>query len=320
MHVSIVGAGALGATIGALLGWRGGVDVSFVVRPRRVAETEPFVIESMRGARRHVLAPERAAEVAPDADVILLAVGTEDLDAIGERLGGSEAPIVVLTPMLPRDHAAMRAAFGDRVHAAMPNLLAYRRPEDGVLRYWISPAPTRIDEPRGRSPHREGIQELVRALSRAGLRGHLELGVHERNPATTVSFIAVAMALAVAGSVDALLADDALLDLAARGCREGVQIGRRIGAPDPFAGLAPLVATPWALRVALRTVARVAPEGIVYLDAHFGEKLVAQDVEMAAQIVALAEDKGVPHAAFDALHARLVNVRHHARPGARAPG
>jgi hypothetical protein len=48
--------------------------------------------------------------VPADADVILLAVGVEDIEALD--LGGT-APIVVLTPCQPKQWARVRGALGD---------------------------------------------------------------------------------------------------------------------------------------------------------------------------------------------------------------
>jgi 2-dehydropantoate 2-reductase len=302
VKVAIFGAGALGAVYGVRLATRGGVDVVFVVRAARVASTEPIVIESVRKSRREQIdAPARTDVVPADADAILLAVGTEDLDALRGPLATSEAPLVVLTPMLPRDWTRLRDAFGDRVHAAMPNVVAYTRKPDGVVRYWLPPALTKIDEPRSSSRHGDAVRELTSALSRAGLRARLELGVHEKNPATTVSFIAIAMALSLAGSARALTEDDALLSLATRACREGVRLAHRIGEPEPWAVFAPALAAPWALRAWLHGLEKLSPEALFYAEEHFGRKLGEQHRVMIREMIDLAREKGLPHDAFDEL-------------------
>ncbi|MBX3260445.1 MAG: hypothetical protein KF782_12195 [Labilithrix sp.] len=305
MKVAVLGAGALGSVYGARLALRGQVDVTFVVRPARVASTEPIVVEAVRGDRREVVeAPSRADAVPPDADVLLVAVGTCDLDASTVPLTTSEAPIVVLTPMLPPDWARMRATFGERVLAAMPNVVAYMR-EDGVVRYWTPPAPTKIDEPRAGSAGADAVRELAGALSRAGLRGRLELGVHEKNPATTVCFIAIGMALSLAGSIAALVDDEPLLSLATRACREGVRLSRRIGAPEPWAPLAPALAAPWALRAWLGALVRLSPEAAFYAEEHFGRKLREQHRAMIRSMIELARDHALPRDALEELGRRL---------------
>ena len=287
---------------GVRLALRGGVDVSFVVRPSRVTSVEPIAIEAVRGGgEREVLdAPERAAVVPPHADVVILTVGTEDLEALEGPLSKSTAPLVILTPMFPADWRRVRAAFGDRAHAAMPSVIAYAR-EDGVVRYWLPPAATKVDEPRAGSPHADVVRELAAALSRAGLHARLELGVHETNPATTVCFIAIGMALSVAGTADALSNDDALLSLTARACREGAALSRRIGRPEAWAPLAPALASPWAMRWWLRALRRLSPEGVLYAEEHFGRKLRIQHRAMIREMIALAIEKELRHDALDEL-------------------
>lgn len=310
MRVAVFGAGALGGVYGVLLAARAGVDVTFVVRPSRVASREPIVIESVRKDRRDVIeAPDRSDVVPGDADVILLAVGTEDLDALKGPIASSTAPLVILTPMLPKDWARVREAFGERAHAAMPNVVAYTRKEDGVIRYWLPPAPTKIDEPRAGSPAADVIRELAEALSRAGLRAKLELAVHETNPATTVCFIAIGMALSIAGSAEALIADDRLLSLATRACREGVRLSHRIGRPEPWASLAPAIAAPWALRTWLGALGRLSPEGLFYAEEHFGRKLKEQHRVMIREMIELAREKALPSEALEELAARLEAAR-----------
>lgn len=336
MRVAVFGAGALGGVYGVLLAVRGGVDVTFVVRPSRVASREPIVIESVRKDRRDAIeAPHRSDVVPGDADVILLAVGTEDLEALKGPLGASAgaggtptepteppegasaaplrststAPLVILTPMLPKDWARVREAFGERAHAAMPNVVAYTRKEDGVIRYWLPPAPTKIDEPRAGSPSADVIRELADALSRAGLHAKLELAVHETNPATTVCFIAIGMVLSIAGSAEALVADDTLLSLATRACREGVRLSHRIGQPELWASLAPAIAAPWALRTWLRALGRLSPEGLFYAEEHFGRKLKEQHRVMIHEMIELAREKALPSEALEELAARLEAAR-----------
>ena len=180
MHVAVFGAGALGSVYGVRLAKRTTTEVSFIVRPARVSETHPIAIESAWNGKREVMsAPVRVATAPPDADVVLLTVGADDLDALGAPLATTSAPIVVVTPMMPQDWDRMQKAYGDRVFAAYPTMSSYLRKADGVIRYWVLPAPMLIDEPRGRKKDAPAIHELVTQLTKAGLRAALELGVHE---------------------------------------------------------------------------------------------------------------------------------------------
>ena len=306
VHVAVYGAGALGSVYGARLATCTHASVTFVVRAARVAQRAPIVIERVketRDRRVELASPALAAEIPGDADVIVLAVGTEDLDAIRPVLDGSSAPIVVLTPMLPDDYARMRAAFGSRVLAAMPGVVAYAR-EDGVVRYWVPPAPTRIDEPRA-GEHAQVVRALAVALTEAGLTAHLELGVHETNPATTVCMIPIGMAVGLAGGMAALAGDPLLLALTSRACREGVELAHRIGRAEAGARLGPLLATPLLMRVIVTAVGRLSPEALFYVDEHFGRKLRAQHRVMAHAMVELAKQKSASHAAISELALRL---------------
>ena len=289
MHVAVVGAGALGSVYGVRLARR--AEVTFVVR-----RASPRTITLVRATSREQHTPALATSVPEHADVVLLAVGTEDLDALD--LGGSEAPLVILTPMLPAGWARIQARFGDRAHAALPSVISFQR-DDGTILYWLPPSPTKLDEPRG---HRVVLEELAAALGDVGLRTRFELGVHESNPATTVCFIPIAMALAIAGSVDALRADEALLSLVSHACSEGHRLSLHIGRPELFARLAPMYASPWALRGWLGLLRGDARR---YAETHFGHKLAAQHRSMIAEMIALARAKQLPHASLDAIRAAL---------------
>lgn len=303
MHVAVYGAGALGCVYGVRLATRARVTVSFVVRKHRVDEREPFAITRIGDESAEAIAePHRVSAIPDDADVIVLAVGTEDLEAIRPTLEASAAPIVVLTPMMPREWNAMRAAFGERVLAAMPNVVSYVTDEKRI-RYWLAPAPTRIDEPRAK--HGDTIRAFATALSEAGLRGRLEMAVHETNPATTVCFIPLGMGVALAGGLEALAKNDVLLELARRACREGSVLARRIGVPEPFAPLASVVASSFALRTLVGLLTWRSPEVLHYVDLHFGAKLVAQHRDMAKAMEELALEKGVPHEAIAEIARRL---------------
>ncbi|MBS2013320.1 MAG: hypothetical protein JST00_10560 [Deltaproteobacteria bacterium] len=307
MHVAVYGAGALGCVYGVRLAMRTGTTVSFVVRPRRVSERAPFVIARV-GERttESIEEPRRTSEIPSDADLVLLAVGTEDLEAIRPTLAASAVPIVVLTPMMPSEWRAMRDAFGDRVLAAMPDVVSYVN-DEGIVRYWLAPAPTRIDEPRASSKDADVVRALARELTEAGLDGRLELGVHEINPATTVCFVPLMMGVALAGCLEALAKDAELLDLSRRGCREGAELARRIGRPEPFAPFASLVALDLPMRALVRLLGWRSPEALHYVDVHFGSKLVAQHQRMAAAMVDLAVEKGVPHEALAEIAQRLAS-------------
>ena len=303
MHLAIVGAGALGCVYGARL-TKKGAGVTLVVRPARVGETKKLRFERVDVDEHLEWAPERAAAIPGNADVVMVCVRNEQLDdaLLALLAAAPEVPVVVMTPMLPQDFARMQKALGERVLSGMPGVVAYENAH-GAIRYWLPrSADTLIEETR---PTPEIVAELVREIDGAGIAARLELGVHELNPATTVSFLPLVFALDLAGTVDALLEDSALVDLALRGKDEGADLAHTIGRVAGWAGLLLKFAGHMTLKIGIGLARRSSPEAFAYVEEHFGHKLHVQNVAMAEKIVALAEEKGTPREALGELAARL---------------
>jgi ketopantoate reductase len=301
VHVAVVGAGALGSVYGAHLALRGGCEVSVV--GRAAGRAPPVRLERADDGEVLAWAPaDKVARVPPGADVVLLCVRYELLDDAAGRAAGGGAPVVVMTPMMPQDHARLARALPGRVRAAMPSVVAYAT-EAGVIRYWLPRVATTLIEP-GEPPGAE--QELARRLERAGIRARLHAGVLERDVATTVSFIPLAMALDAAGGIDALLGDEALLSLAFAAADEGRELGRAVGKAEAWASTLLRFVGPRVLKVGIGVARSRAPEVVRYVEEHFGRKLRAQNALMAERMVQLAREKGTPHGALEALRNRLV--------------
>jgi len=311
MHVAIVGAGALGRVYGVRLAVSG-VTVTFVVRPARQAEQTPFKLVRIDGDRREdtLASPTRSATLPPSADCVVVCVRADQLDAPlhAELAGLPNVPVVMLTPMLPAEYAALeRALGGKRLFAAMPGVVAYVNELD-VTRYWVPRiAPTLVDEPRPPDP---AVTALVDALVASGLPARLELGVHETNPATTVAFIPLFMGIDAAGGIDALLGDDALLGMTLDAGKDGLALSRRLGKAAPWAGLLTRFAGRRTLRIGLAIARRRSKEAVAYVEEHFGHKLHTQNVAMAGAMVRLATEKGTPNVALRALLERLKEPDH----------
>jgi 2-dehydropantoate 2-reductase len=300
LRVCIVGAGALGSVYAARLARLAGCEVSVVARAP--APAAPVRLEKVDdGDILEWTVPARTTAPPADVDVILAFVRYEQLASLPERVGKGSAPVVVLTPMMPRDHAELAAALPGRVVTGMPSVVSYRN-DAGAIRYWLPRSATTLVELR-EAPGAEA--ELVKRLTRADLRARLEPGVLERNVATTVSFIPLAMALDAAGSLDALLADPALLDLALSATREGRALGKAVGKAEAWAGALLRFVGPLTLRMGLGLARSRAPEAVAYAEQHFGHKLHAQNVAMATQMVELAREKGTPEVHLGALLQRL---------------
>ena len=308
MHVAILGAGALGVVFGVRLALVGSVDVSFVTRHGGAAGGGRLRIERVDddGEVLELATPEWSTTIPPQVDVVLVCVRAEQIDAaLAAQLraeAGADVPIVVMTPMMPHTFERLRAELGPRVLAGMPGVVAYRS-QPGAFRYWLPRvASTMIDEPR---PARADVDELVKRLDAAGITTKLALGVHESNPATTVTFMPLAFALDVAGGVDALLDDHDLLHLALDAAREGGELASRIGKPAAWAHLLVKFVGPHTLKMGIALARMRSAEAVRYVEEHFGHKLHAQNVVMGDAMLELAREKGTPFASMTALVARM---------------
>ena len=303
MHVCIVGAGALGSVYGARLARFAGCEVSVVARSAAPATRERLErVEDGEVLQWDV--PPRVTEAPRLADVVLAFVRYEQLSTLPARVGGTRAPVVMMTPMMPQDHADLSAALPGRLVTGMPSVVSYRN-DAGAIRYWLPRMATTFVEAR-ETPGAEA--ELVARLERAEIHAKLVPQVLERNVATTVSFIPVAMALDVAGSAEALLADDALLSLALDAAAEGRELGKSVGKAEAWASMLLRFVGPRTLKMGVGLARSRAPEAVLYAEQHFGRKLHAQNVAMARRMVDLARDKGVAAPALAELVARLKGV------------
>lgn len=299
MRVAIVGAGALGSVYGARLARFASCDVSVVAR----APGPPSVERLERVEDGEVLewhAPARTPAAPADCDVVLAFVRYEQLAALPARVTGGAAPVVVMTPMMPQDHALLAAALPGRLVTGMPSVVSYRN-DHGAIRYWLPRVATTLVESAAGGPHAPPLAELVKRLGRAEIHAREEADVLGRNVATTVSFIPLAMALDVAGSADALLADDALLEIALHAADEGRALGRTVGKAEAWASMLLRFVGARTLKMGVGLARSRAPEAVAYVEQHFGRKLHAQNVAMAARIVELAADKGTPHESLSKL-------------------
>jgi ketopantoate reductase len=327
MRVAIVGAGALGSVYGARLGKFAGCEVSVVAR----APAPPSVVRLERVEDGEVLrweVPARVTAAPADADVILAFVRYEQLGSLPERVAASSAPVVVMTPMLPVDHARLSAALPGRVLTGMPSVVSYlNKPRElasglsepgsrreaglndaGAIRYWLPGVATTFIEERQGGAASGAEVDLVKRLTRAEIGAKLAPDVLTRNVATTVSFIPLAMALDAAGSIEALLDEHALLSLAFHAADEGRELGRAVGKAEAWASTLLRFVGPMTLKVGVALARSRAPEAVAYVEQHFGRKLHAQNVVMARRIVDLAVERGTPHEALRKLLERLAHA------------
>ena len=218
---------------------------------------------------------------------------------------GPAVPVVVVTPMLPRTYARLRAALGPRFVASQSSVTAYTKGgERPVTRYWISKrAQTLLDEPRAPEP---ALTALVDALRRAGIEARAEPGVQEMNAATTLVFLPFMLALDAAGSIDALMADAPLLATMFRAATEARALADRCGKIAFWAGLLSRFLGPHTIRIGLALARRQSPEGLAFVEEHFGTGARAQNADDGAEeAVSSPEERGRLRSALGELLARL---------------
>lgn len=278
MRVAIVGAGALGSVYGARLARFAGCEVSVVARaPAPASEVRLERVDDGEVLRWQV--PARVTAAPADADVVLAFVRYEQLATLPACIPPSKAPVVVMTPMMPQDHAMLAAALPGRLRTGMPSVVSYQNAAKAI-RYWLPRVATTFVEqsPSGPSP---AEIELVKRLVRAEIGAKLAKDVLERNVATTVSFIPLAMALDLAGSIDVVLEHDRFLALALHAADEGRELGRAVGKAEAWASTLLRFVGPLTLKVGVGLARSRAPEAVAYVEDHFGRKLHAQNVAMA---------------------------------------
>jgi predicted dinucleotide-binding enzyme len=309
MHVTIIGAGTLGRVYGLRL-LAAGDEVAFVVRPSRMAEESAFVLEQVNGDHRRDVReqPRRVTAVAATTRVVLLAVRFDQMasEEVASLLRAAPSvPIVVLTPLLPRQQAALEAASGRRVTAAMPSVSGYFD-ERGVVRHWIIKlASTLIDETGLGEASRPPLEELARHLTREGIATHLEAHVGSLNVATTSAFFPLIASINAGGGVDGVLADKELLATTLDAAQETAALGAKLGKVAPWANVLTKFVGPFTIKPGVALARRLAPEAVRFAEQHFGPKLHEQHLAMGAAILELGRDHDQAMPALERLMDRV---------------
>ena len=297
VRIAVVGVGALGSVYGARLAH--GAQVVFVVRdldraPRLIH------IDRVNGAAPHgdsLDAPAAALNVPEGTDAVLVTVRVDQLDdALLDKLAREtkqDALVVVLAPLLPHRYQAARQKLGERLVAAMPGVIAYEpdaeaTPHERRVRYWTpKSSPTLLDE-------RPGVQTLVQLMNQVGLPAASSSSVTAINPATTIAFFPILTGIAAAGgSIDGMMNNDQIMKLGFAAAKETRALAKTIGDLPSWASLFFKFASPFTARAGIKLGKSRAPEAFVYLEKHFGKKLVAQNTAIFAEIARLAEERRV---------------------------
>ena len=321
MKVLIVGAGAVGQTYGFHL-LRGGAQVSFYVRPRRVAELQGGVVVHPLSLGR---APQRlegftlvsdAAQVAAAGpfDVVILTVPSDalrgDWSVALLEAAGPDATVVALQPG-PDDQAWIAGQVGAaRVVAGVIALLAWPAPLPGVDRapgvaWWrppfgklpLSGAPARVDP-------------LVQALRRGGMPAKRVADAGAAGAAASAVMMPFIAALESVGWELARLPEPEPHRLALGAAREI----RALVAPEASTLPLWLLGRKGLLRIGVWLARRVMPMDLqAYLKLHF-TKVGAQTRYMLGRYVHLAQAAGRPTAHTQGLLDALAAVDAKSQP------
>ncbi len=300
MRIAIVGAGALGRAYGVRLALAG-EHVRFVVRPARAAAPEPFVIEQVNGDKeRSVLDhPELVTSIPADTEIVVLAVHLDQLvegappqdgTPVADLLAaGPNVPVVTLTPLFPRQLAALEAAAKKKIYPGMPGVTGYID-DRGVLRYWVPRSAMTFFDMRGAHT---SVEELARTLTRIRIPTQLERDVGSLNAATTIAFFPFTAALGIGGSVDGALASKELMHVVVEAAKECEALAKKVGRVASWAVLLGRFIGPFTLKPGVMLARRIAPEAVRFVEAHFGPKLAQQHAVVGAAILALGRERGV---------------------------
>jgi ketopantoate reductase len=306
VHITIIGAGALGAVYGVRLALVAKHDVTFVVRPARAEKNAPLAIQRIDGDGSHheIEKPKYATAVPADADVVIVTVHQDQIDdALIALLQHSTPPIVMLSPMFDSDMNALVGALGPRIFPALPSVVSYDK--NRVIRYWLPRAATTAIESEN-APL--AIGELAQAIAAAGITAKLDTRVLAQNIATTVSFMPIVMGMDIAGSIDALMSDKKLLHLAIDAVNEAGKLAKAVGAPAAWADLLLHFVGGFTLKAGVALARMRSPEAVSYVEEHFGRKLHAQNLKIGKAMVDLAENKGIRAEQLHALYNLLSQV------------
>lgn len=297
MNIAVLGAGVLGRVYGIRL-LLDGARVCFVVRPQRLKETAPFVIEQVNaGDHRDVLhAPERIAQVPKDADLVLVTVRFHELISASSTVfgeDGSQAPLVILTPMMPGQRAELERLCKRPCVPAMPGIAGYLN-EKGAVRYWVPSAiSTLLDETKAPDTAlRRLMDRLARTLTNAGLPTRLESDVEGLNASTTIAFFPLIAAVCAGGGVLGVLEDKELFSLVIASAKESDTLSQSVGRPAAWTSLLLRFVGPFTLKPAARLAERLFPETLVFVDQHFGPKLREQHIAMGETILEIGRERG----------------------------
>jgi ketopantoate reductase len=174
MNVVVVGAGAVGAVVGALLA-ADGHHVSFWVRPSQRARLRELSVARVQGKVVSIDAPACvvAGDPVPAADWVLVCVRGEQLDAALREVVqhfGATCRVAIAAVSLQRVSEQARAAgLVAPAYALHASFGSHVEPGDAARYVWFPFASPTTVTPDGDRAHLAQARELAGALAHAGL-------------------------------------------------------------------------------------------------------------------------------------------------------
>jgi ketopantoate reductase len=307
MKFIVVGAGAVGAVIGALL-QRAGHEVSFWLRPRMRAQLASLSVERLKGERVSIV-PRSLSEgdAVPASDWVLVCVRGEQLDqALRDvvRHLGAERRVAIAAVSLTRvteqaraagllgEVYALHASFGSFAHE-----LASARRQHLLFSWFPFVLPSTVTPDHERSGMAQA-RELARTLARAGLPARARLTMN-----TAMRFLAAMNSVLALGwdlcdwQLERLAKHSELREQTATAMHEAVRLAVPVRSPllllPRFLFATFLRAFPWLMSARARQVWLL-----------HGPKIRAQTEHVVRELLASGSEQAAPKAALQSLFER----------------
>jgi 2-dehydropantoate 2-reductase len=298
MRLLVVGAGAVGGYLGALLA-RAGRDVSFLVRPKRAELLRSGGLRVRAGDEAFVITPqlEVSGAVGATYDAILLAVKAYSLDDAVRDLAPAVGEETMIVPWLNgmRHIDVLVARFGERAVLGGVAALVASLDADGTIAVERgSQAMVRYGERAG------GISPRVAALDSVMRDAGFDAAA---SPHITADMWQKWLVLASRGSINALMRGDVRAIVAAGGAPVTIRLLDEVAAIVTAAGFPPGPGVVEGYRVLL-TDPEAQGTSSMYRDLLAGHPIEAEHI--VGDLVARARSLGV---ATPLLEATLVNLR-----------
>jgi ketopantoate reductase len=304
----VVGAGAVGGVVGALLA-QAGHDVHFWVRPSLRARLRSLSIERLHGARA-AITPQclSAGDAVPPSDWVLVCVRGEQLDEALSELAahmGAERRVAIAAVSLSGVTDQGRAAgLCGELFALHVSFVSYASEQEPYTFTWFPFIfPSTVTPDRNRA-HLASARELARTLAQAGLptRALLSLNAPMRFLVAMNSVLALGWELS-AWELKELARHPLLRPETAAAMHEAVRlvVSRR----SPF-----LLLPRFAFALFLRIFPWLMSERGRQVWLRHGPKIRAQTDYVVRELLSLAHGQGAPTPALHALFERWLKSRH----------